>query len=303
MNKSLVVFKFTLLPHSPHHDNQAVRALKGVRWLVIKTPPLSRNFILLKSILSSRFPHIKFEYQRFQKSLNSKISNMTGVDGVIAVLKNFEADQIALFDRLTKKFSRSEIIFVLSPKTYQILQRRRKKALDRSLFLLSEIKCLDYIAALPRLINEVSLRHRLRRENDELQKLFRQNWDGPLPEEFKEEGWSDPVITSERDHQIAIRFMNWSKISKDLGQVAELEFDQIIQRVLSSSIRGSDRVMRRKQNEYLLFFNDVDTRQLQKCKQRLSKSLKALQLSANNKRIPLRFQLLKEAFGAISAKN
>ncbi len=268
-----------------------MEALKGVRWLVLKTPPLSRNLVLLKSILSSRFPQIDFEYKRFQKPLFSKIKKVTGVDGIIAVLKNFETAQLPLFDQLVKKFSRSEIIFVLSPKTYQILNKKRKKTLNASLFLLSEVKCLDYITALPRLIDQVSVRHKLKRENEALQKLFRQNWEGPLPAEWTESSWHPQTLERHQPPQISIRLANWSQISKELGSIAEIEFDQMIQRLLSSNIRGGDRVMRRHQNEYLLLFSDLDKNQLKKCKQRLQQSLKELRLEANEKSIPIKVQV------------
>jgi GGDEF domain-containing protein len=141
------------------------------------------------------------------------------------------------------------------------------------------------------LIDQVSVRHKLKRENEALQKLFRQNWEGPLPAEWTESSWHPQTLERHQPPQISIRLANWSQISKELGSIAEIEFDQMIQRLLSSNIRGGDRVMRRHQNEYLLLFSDLDKNQLKKCKQRLQQSLKELRLEANEKSIPIKVQV------------
>ncbi len=258
-----------------------------MRWLVVKTPPSYRNLELLKSILSNRFPAIKFDYQGLQGSMFKKLTSANGFDGVIAVLKSFHEKNLPLYDRLLKKFAQSEIIFVLSPKTYQILNARRKNTLNRSLFLMSETKCLDYLATLPRFIEEVRLRHRLKRENEALQKMFRQNWDGPLPAEFE---LNEPDYPRTK-RQLSIKIENWKRIAKHLSSVGEIEIDQAILRLLSSAIRSDDHVLRRNEDEYLVLLYDLESVQLKKCMKRISSALKGLQLEANEKTIPLRFKL------------
>ena len=156
---------------------------------------------------------------------------------------------------------------------------------------MSEIKCLDYFATLPRFIEEVSLRHRLRRQNETLQNLFKQNWDGPLPAEF------DTVEETEYPRvkkQVVVKFDNWKAVSQQLGTVAEVEFDQAVLRLISSSIRGGDHVLRRKDDEYLVLLHDVESAQLKKCIKRITSSLNGLRLETNNRKLALRFKLLQQ---------
>lgn len=263
-----------------------MKSLKGVCWLVIKSSPLSRN-VLLKNILANRFPSIKFEYLRFHSTLFQRLAKNKGFDGVIAELKNLSEKNLPLFDRLLKKFQNSEVIFILSPKAYQVLNQKRKKSLHRSFFLLSELKSLDYLTTLPRLVEEVALRKRLKHENELLQKLFKQNWEGPIPEEFEE-----PEALQETPKQgIRLVIRNWNQLTRSFNEIAELECSQMISRSLASTVRGSDRVLRSKDNEYLILLENVDARQLRQCVTRLSRSLEKMQIRANSKPMNLNFAL------------
>jgi len=262
--------------------------MKGVSWLVVKSPPLARNLTLLKTILSNRFPTIKFDYQRFHEESLKKVKSHTSVDGVIAILKSLQDSHLAAFDRLTKRFAGSELIFVLSPKTYQLLNQRRKKILHRSLFVLSDMKCLDYVAALPRLVEEVSFRHRLKKENEVLQALFKQNWDGPIPASID----LNPEDFSPKPKQkVVIQLRNWKQLAKSMGSIAEIEFDQMILRLLSSHIRGSDQVLRQNENEYIVLLEDIEAKNLKRCVKRISNSLRSVRFETNTKKVPLRFRL------------
>jgi len=265
-----------------------VKAMKGVSWLVVKSPPLARHLTLLKTILSNRFPTIKFDYHRFHEESLKRIKARASIDGVIAIIKHFQESQLEAFDRLTKKFSGSEIIFVLSPKTYQLLNQKRKKVLHRSLFVLSEMKCVDYVAALPRLVEEISFRHQLKKENEVLQALFKQNWDGPIPASID---LNPEDFSPKAKQKVVIQLRNWNQISKSMGSIAEIEFDQMIFRLISSQIRGGDQVLRQNENEYIILLEDIESKNLKRCVKRISSSLKAVRFETNAKKIPLHFRL------------
>ena len=143
---------------------------KGLSWIVVKSTPINRT-PLLKTLLADRFPEYHFRYIRFnENNFKGRFgSAQTPPDGVVAELKKFQESSLPVFDKLCAEFRRSNIIFILSPKGYQLLNKRRKKKLHENIVVLSELKSLDYLIELPRLIDGVSLRLRLRKENEKLQ--------------------------------------------------------------------------------------------------------------------------------------
>lgn len=272
---------------------------------MIKSTPVQRT-PLLKSLLSERFPQSEFHYYRFSESNLKKLSQLKNFhpDGLIAELKNIKDSSLKAFDRLCKHFRDLHMIFILSPLSYSLLNQRRKKVLNASTVILSELKSLDYLAQLPRVIDDIGLRIRLQNENRELQELMDKS--GLMPQAFAPSPpLSDqlPTRTIYRTRKengsgsgIRVKIQKWPQIKRYLNQSAQAEFIDTLSRLIAGAVRSSDRVLRSKENEFLVFLSNMDAHHLGICTQRIEDSLTRVELKANQTelQIPFSIQALRE---------
>ncbi|PIR22199.1 MAG: hypothetical protein COV44_09285 [Deltaproteobacteria bacterium CG11_big_fil_rev_8_21_14_0_20_45_16] len=259
------------------------------RWIVIKQTPINRT-PLLKSVLADRFPEIEFEYTRFTSKNLAKIfrERASGpFKGVIAELKSFTEDSLKDFDFLYKARENAACILILSPASYSVLNKRRHAALAKCSMLLSEPKSLDYLSHLPRLLEDIGLKTRLRAQNERLRKMVK------APQEVFTERIFDHGLAANSLPPAGLRIIvkEWERIQKHLGHEARKELSSQFVSQICRVVRNSDQVMQYKENEFVIFLTNVSLKQVRECRSRLQECLAKINLRANNKDLNLAFQL------------
>jgi hypothetical protein len=265
-----------------------VRETKGVGWVVIQSAPTS-NSTFFKSLLNKKFPDHNFIYQKFSKTdLKKKIELQAQPSGIIAELKSLTEKTISLFDDLTSKYEKSPIILILTPSSFQILNRKRKKKLDQTTILLSETKSLDYVVQLPRLIDEVGKKLVIKAQNERLQKLIQKQmpWFNGINELHDVKVTKDLLGNSE-ETGLRVKLPQWSKLKKTLSPAALNEVGDRLMRIILDAVRNSDQVLRAKENEFVIFLKRADEETLLKCEARIKKALQSVDITANAKNVPV----------------
>jgi len=263
---------------------------KGVsRWIVIKQTSINRT-PLLKSVLADRFPDIEFQYIRFtRKNLTRIFRERSSIPfkGIIAELKSFTEASLKDFDFLSKASEEAACILILSPSSYGILNKRRHAALEKCSMLLSEPKSLDYLSHLPRLLEDIGLKTRLRAQNERLKKMVK------APQEVFSERIFDHGLAAKSLPPAGLRIIvkEWERIQKHLGHEAQKELSSQFVNQICRVVRNSDQVMQYKENEFVIFLSNVSLKQIRECTSRLQECLSKINLRANNKDLNLAFQL------------
>jgi len=283
------------LPASSHPADN--RVVKDGSWIVVKSGSFNRNS-LLTNLLSDRFPQSSFRYIRF---LKAKIQACRKADntnaGVIAELKKFDENGLECFDLLTKTFQGLPIIFILSPLSYNILSRKRRKILDEQVIVISEVKSLDYLAQLPRLIEELSLRQRLRDENQELHELVQERRHQSRHLEKFSDFLNSKVLRNPKGDSAAqglqVTIQGWAQIKRRLGVNACSEFAALLSREISLVIRSTDRLLRSKENEFIIFLSNVSQDQISHCMNRIKTALNRVEIEVNRQLIEIPFSVKK----------
>lgn len=260
-------------------------------WVVIKSSPLSKCH-LLKGLLEKQYPQFHFHYYRFNKTYfgsNQKIDQSIRQQclGVIAELKQLKLSTLSYFDRLLKQFSKKPLILILSPQSFKILSEKRKTRLFQHMMIISELKSLDYLTQLPRLMDEVCLRQRLRQENEKLRKMIalESSIDDSLDRLIR----SPENIPTQKGLKITL--LRWNQVREKIGKPAQSEVLEAVSRMISRAVRSSDRVLHSKDNEFLVFLSNIDRQQQSRCMQRVREKLSSIQISANTKDINVPFSI------------
>jgi PleD family two-component response regulator len=277
-----------------------VHQKSGAGWVIIQSTPVTKS-VFLKNLLEKRFPSYRFSYQRFAGFKKAAIK-LKKPDGVIAELKMLSSASLKTFDLLIKGFKDIPIILIVSPTGFQLLNQKRKKQLHSSLVALSETKSLDYLIQLPRLIEEVGRKKRLKAQNERLQRLMEKRF--PQINSFDPaRNTNDPSQTREvlgelmrqedRHSQcgLKITLRRWTDIKTNLGDTAQGEVVDLLSRMIQSVVRNSDRVLRAKENEFLIFLSNTDRRHLSKCKERLEQALSSLKIQSNQRERKIPFSI------------
>lgn len=261
------------------------------KWVVIKSSPLSRSH-LLKALLERQFPQFCFQYFRFNKAC---FGSTKGIDaairkqcvGVIAELKQLKSSTLAQFDHMVRQFAHKPLIFILSPQSFRVLSEKRKKILFENMMVISELKSLDYLTQLPRLMEEVSLRQKLQIENEKLLQLINSeiSVDASLNRALND---SQNVPTQKG---LKIRLLKWNQIRSGLSNAAQTEILEAFTRMISRAVRSNDRVLHNRDNEFLVFLSNIDRTQQTRCVQRVKEKLSSIQISANTKEIRVPFSV------------
>lgn len=281
---------FILPPLSCVEHNFEVQLKSAARWCVFVNTLQAQNNALLKNILTKRFSHHRFDFKRLEgRSLLGTISK-TQWDGIIADLKTLSDRSLPLLDKMMKAFRQTPFIMVVNPVGFQLLQKRRPKYLDRPMILLSETKSLDYLLHLPRFIDEVGRKKRLKAQNERLQRLAAQR----LPQ-LSETSIADSLRADENTKTwrcgLKIQFRDWSRLKRSVGETGLTEIASTISRVIQTSVRNSDRVLHANEDEFLIFLSHAESSQLKRCQERLSQSLKTFDITANQRNIKLPFTI------------
>ncbi|MDB5038275.1 MAG: hypothetical protein JWQ35_1803 [Bacteriovoracaceae bacterium] len=284
-------------------DNLNVRGKSFPTWMVVQSSP-STKAVFLNNILKKKFPgysflHSKWASESFQKIVKENL------DGIILEIKTLTEASLSIYDKFNKFYKATPKILVITPKAYQWLSVRRRDALDHSLVVLSEIKSLDYILQLPRFIEEVGRKRRLRFQNERLQRLvekriphlhsFRstlQEAEGINSRDMIEDLLADDKQNN-RAHQcgLKLKITSWKRLRNSLGATAQNELADLLSRLINGIVRNSDRVLRSADDEFLIFLSNTQSSNLSRCKDRLEKALRSFRIEANNRNLKLPIEI------------
>jgi GGDEF domain-containing protein len=221
-------------------------------------------------------------------------------DGVIMELKAFTIDNVNALDRITKKLKGIPTILVATPASYQVLISSRRGQIDQSLVILSEQKSLDFVIQLPRFIEDVATKRRLRLQNERLQRMlaktspaqhFLPSTTAPEPQMVKQVLRVDREAHQGQQCALKISFKNWNRIAKTIGASGRVEVLELISRLIHKSVRNSDRVLRSAEHEFLVLLSNTRSVHLARCKERLERALKALALEKDSRPVRLAFAI------------
>jgi GGDEF domain-containing protein len=275
---------------NPH--NWFVREKSGAYWVVVHSLPQSKTF-LLKNILAKRFPRLEFHFSRFpqvSKSLQTLIEKSAGV---LLELKTFDQVDRKALDKICRWTEGKSVLSILSPEAFHWIQKTRAEFYHRMGVLISELKSLDYLVQIPRLIEEVQRKHLLRSQNERLRRLVAQAHDAAvatrIPPDFTGdflEGVQEKNLTG-----LKVTIKKWTTTRRRLGEHAEAEVLDSIGRLINNAVRNSDRVLRWKDDEFLVLLSNTEPRSLESCRNRLQSSLGQLSLSANHRSLEIPFDI------------
>jgi hypothetical protein len=273
------------------------------KWLVIQSSPSSKASFL-RELLRKKFPTYSFLHSKpFQ---DKKRLPKDSFDGIILELKSLSKSTLSIYDKLNKTYRNNAKILVVTPNGYQLLNLRRKKALDHSLIILSETKSLDYILQLPRFIEEVGRKKRLRLQNERLQRLIRmrlphlQSFSGSLSDSISvntKETIRDLLGEDARGRNnqqcgLKLKLKTWDKIRNILNSSAQTEVFDLIYRLIHGIVRNSDHVLRSAEDEFLIFLSNTQEANLSRCKERLERALKSFRIEANSQSLRFPVQIV-----------
>lgn len=247
---------------------------------------------LLRGLLKRQFPSLQFDYVRFnqlkfsEKSKTKKNLSLP-MHGAIVELKYLKSNGLRKFDQLFKEFSQIPLIFILSPQSFSLFSPARKKLIFEHMMILSEIKSLDYLTQLPRLMEEVSFRHKIRKENDDLRKLIQT--ERPLDRSLHSALRAPKSKSSQKGLKITLN--QWGRVRNRFGTVAQNEILDAFSRMISRAVRASDRVLRNRDNEFIVFLSNVETSQQRQCMQRVKDKLMSIEILENTRKLGLNFSI------------
>jgi GGDEF domain-containing protein len=266
------------------------------KWMVIQSAPSSK-VVFLQELLKKKFPTYSFIHTKGSTEL--QIFFKQTWDGIILEMKMLNELSLGIYDKINKNFRNVPKILVLTPPGYQWFMARRKDALDHSLVILSDIKSLDYVLQLPRFIEEVGRKKRLRMQNERLQRLiekkiphlqgFSMPTQNALSINSREmiRGFLAEEMRGKRSHPCGLKLTlkGWNKVQKLIGSAAQNEVVDLLYRLISGIVRNSDRVLRSAEDEFLIFLSNTQSASLSRCKERLEKALDSLQIEANSRNL------------------
>lgn len=272
------------------------------KWLIFQTSQPAKTPIV-KRLLAKKFPSHDFHYARFSQA-SKKILASQDWDGVISELKGLTSKDLKVFDTLVRHAKSKPMILVLSPSGFQWLNQKRKNCLEHCLIIMSEMKSLDYILQLPRLIEEVGKKRRLQFQNARLQRLVEKKL--PHLNGFRNADAQDLSPPSDSLHTffdsnacgLKIKIRSWDKIKERVNPTARLEILDLLTRTINASVRNSDRVLRSDEDEFLIFLSNTHDQLVSKCRERLERSLKSIQIAADRRLLPLKLSVLPLDSGA-----
>lgn len=273
-----------------------VRGVNGASWVIIQSAPKSKSSFL-QGVLERRYPDFEFAYLRFNERDFSKSKKLSRIEkmGILIEAKHLREKDLPLFDRYLKRYKEEAVILILSPTTYSLLRKRRKKTLQTCTVTISDIKNLDYLINIPRLIEDVILRTHLKKENARLRALIDQCRPDeralPLTTQSDAQMTNDLIEENETKRGIKIRLSRWDSLKNNLGDLGQIEFTELLTRAISSTIRNSDRILRSKENEFIVFLPKSGKPHVEQCLKRLNDSLKSIVVTTNQQTLSVPFTL------------
>jgi len=275
-----------------------VRGRLGSSWVIVENARREKS-TFLKNFLSKRFPKHSFFYRKLQQATSAhRATKSATLEGVIAELKSLNEQSLPLIDRLHKEYKNCPMILILTPAVYQVLNRRRKRLLDRTTVLISETKSLDYLIQLPRFMDEVGRKRRLRFQNERLQRLAERHLPNFNGQGFSAGGSSErdllPTLMSrDRSSQcgLKVKIQNWRQTSKVLGEFGRNEVVDLVSRMIHEIVRNTDRVLRSQEDEFIIFLSNASPDHTNRCKDRLEKALENFTLSSNERDLKFPFAI------------
>jgi len=273
-------------------------------WIIIQSTPLAQSSFL-KNILAKKFPHYAFSYQRFLKSdtLKSIAKKATRKpDGILLELKTLNPLGIKTCSKLLHDYRGVPTVLVLTPQGFTLLNSKHRKLIENTIIVLSETKSLDYVLQLPRLIEEVGRKRRLRHQNERLQRMLLER-DPVANTGFAGLGTNTDflhtrkllgnLLSSDQRSGCALKvtFKNWPKLRSQLSTSAQTEILDLVVRLIGRVVRNSDRVLRSEEDEFTIFLANAQPSHLSRCRERLENSLRDLRIEADEKSLKFPFTI------------
>lgn len=279
----------------------ALEMRKSGSWVVLKSSALQKTPLMAK-LLADRFPHLNFRFVPFHIESLFQAHRIHGFEGAIAELKILDEKHLALFDRLLKITHQRHLILILSPESFQLLNRQRPHCLESLCVVLSEIASLDYLAQIPRAIDSLLHKKRLREENEELKRQLaehdtfssRRFIDLYAPSELQKSAETVSDLLEQRlsvQGCLKVSMKKWHAFAPRVSASAKAELSALITRLIGSTVRGNDRILRKKENEFFIYLENADESQLESCLRRLSDQLRQFEFRIDDEVINLDFGL------------
>jgi len=266
-----------------------VREKTEAKWLIFQTSPLSKSF-LLKGLLAKRFPRFHFQYSKFCKEeFTPKSFRASESCGIIAELKNFTKTQMRLLDRFWSLVKDQAVILVVTPECFKLLRKARPSIVQNATIVLSEFKSLDYVVQLPRLIEEVGKKNRLKNQNERLARMMEKTMERRNEASTPALGDIFEASTQKDLCGLHISLKKWEILKRKIGIIGHQEVLESIGRMINSAVRNSDRILRWKEDEFLIFLSNAEPRHLNMCRDRVERMLSSINLQANNKEVSIPF--------------
>ncbi len=202
-----------------------------------------------------------------------------------------------------KHYKGIPFILVLSPTVFTAINARARKILDDAVVVLSDIKSFEYVLQLPRLMEEVSRKRRLRHQNERLQRMLLERQGQPIEEKILALGSAndfsqtrrivDDLLKSDRSPGCALKvtLKNWSRTKNSFSPAGQTEILDLVVRLIGRVVRNSDRVLRSEEDEFTVFLSNAHPGTLNRCKERLESSLGDLRIEANEREIRFPFSI------------
>jgi hypothetical protein len=262
-----------------------VRGKNDPEWLVLQTSPSSK-IAFLRNLLARKFPSHRFHYKRFlQRDL--KVIALKNFDGIILEMKILELVDLRVFDQVCSLTPSMPRVLILSPASYRLLLVNRPESLESSLVILSDLKSLDYILQLPRVIEEIGRRKRLKIQNERLQRLIDQKLPDLGDEELEASVQELLAPQSTSPLGLKVKVLTWTRLKRNLSQTAREEVLDLLNRLIHGSVRNGDRILRSGEGEFLVFLAGAKSDLIARCRERLQRAFRAVKIQANAKALKL----------------
>lgn len=267
-----------------------MRVRSGTNWVIIHSLPTSKSF-LLKNLLAKRFPKVEFSYFRFgsDEKIGTELLNASA--GIILELKELAKTQLKTLDRLWRLTQGRPMISILSPEGFQLLNAKRPDFIQKTTTILSDAKSLDYLMHLPRFIEEIGRRQRLKMQNERLKRLMEKT---ESQNKDQSQSITEEVLTEVVGRNLCglrVTLKKWTQLRVKLGNYAQSEILASIGRSIHSAVRNSDRVLHWKDDEFLILLENAEPKNLDLCRDRVKKCLDGLSIKANNRDMSFPFSV------------
>ena len=211
-------------------------------------------------------------------------------------LKQLNPQSLPLVDKLNRHYSQVPIILILSPSSYQLLNSHGLEIRKRSIILLSEPKSFDYLLQIPRLMEEVRRKKRLKTQNERLQRYILQKASHIHKDWTTRHQWLQDLqarikIQSPSSCGFKVVLKSWKTAKKEMHEIAQTEVLETLSRLLRHAVRKTDHILHFRDNEFHVLLSNANHLRSEQCLTRIETLLKDFSLKANDRPLDLPFSI------------